>query len=74
MDTHICTFFDGVLEEMLERKCDVHHGKTLKNECFNAKKSGNSVILIIFRTNKHSPQMAHTGCFAHLLEKDAIAE
>ena len=39
VDTHVCTFFDGVLEEMLERKCDVHRRKTLKNEYFNAKKS-----------------------------------
>ena len=32
VDTHVCTFFDGVLEEMLERKFGVHHRKTLKKQ------------------------------------------
>ena len=30
VDTGVCTFFDGVLEEMLERIFSVHHRKTLK--------------------------------------------
>ena len=34
VDTHICTFFDGVLEEMLERIFGVRHRKTLKTEHF----------------------------------------
>ena len=38
VDTHDCTFFDGVLEEMLERNFDVHHRKTLKTEHFIVKK------------------------------------
>ena len=28
VDTHVCTFFDGVLEEMLERKLSIRHRKT----------------------------------------------
>lgn len=36
--THVCTFFDGVLEEMLERNFDVHHRETLKTEHFINKK------------------------------------
>ena len=28
VDTHICTFFDGVLEKVLERILSVHHRKT----------------------------------------------
>ena len=27
VDTHVCMFFDGVLEEMLERNLSVHHRK-----------------------------------------------
>ena len=30
VDTHVCTFFDGVLEEMLERNWSVRYGKTRK--------------------------------------------
>ena len=37
VDTHVCTFFDGVLEEMLERKFDVRSRKTLKTEQFRVK-------------------------------------
>ena len=36
--THVCTFFDGVLEEMLERIFGVRHRKTLKTEHFITKK------------------------------------
>ena len=38
VDTHVCTFFDGVLEEMLERIFGVRHRKILKTEHFIAKK------------------------------------
>ena len=37
VDTHVCTFFDGVLEEMLERIFGVRHRKTLKTEQFRMK-------------------------------------
>ena len=30
VDTHVCMFFDSVLEEMLERNLSVHNGKTPK--------------------------------------------
>ena len=32
VDTHVCTFFDGVLEEMLERNWSVRHRKTRKTQ------------------------------------------
>ena len=32
VDTLVCMFFDGMLEEMLERKFSVRHRKTLKTE------------------------------------------
>ncbi len=32
VDTHICTFFDSVLEEMLERNLSVHRRKTRKTQ------------------------------------------
>ena len=35
--THVCTFFDGVLEEMLERNFGVRHRETLKTEQFRVK-------------------------------------
>jgi hypothetical protein len=38
VDTHVCTFFDGVLEEMLERNLSVHHGKTRKTQQIIIKK------------------------------------
>ena len=38
VDTHVGTFFDGVLEKVLERKFDVHHRKTLKTEHFIVEK------------------------------------
>lgn len=38
VDTHVCTFFDGVLEEMLERIFSVRHRKTLKTEHFTIEK------------------------------------
>ena len=38
VDTHVCTFFDGVLEEMLERNFGVRHRKTLKSEHFIVEK------------------------------------
>ena len=38
VDTHVFTFFDGVLEEMLERIFGVRHRKTLKTEYFIVKK------------------------------------
>ena len=34
VDTHVCTFFDGVLEEMLERKFSVRPRKMIKTEYF----------------------------------------
>ena len=37
VDTHICMFFDGVLEEMLERNFGVRRRKTLKTEQFRVK-------------------------------------
>ena len=37
VDTHVCTFFDGVLEEMLERNFGVRHRETLKTEQFRVK-------------------------------------
>ena len=30
VDTHVCTFFDGVLEKVLERKLNVRHTRTPK--------------------------------------------
>lgn len=30
VDTHVCTFFDGVLEKVLERNLGVRHAKTQK--------------------------------------------
>ena len=30
VDTHVCTFFDGVLEKVLERNYGVHHRKIWK--------------------------------------------
>ena len=42
VDTHIYTFFDGVLEEMLERNWSVRHRKTIKTEYFIVKKLGYS--------------------------------
>ena len=38
VDTHVCTFFDSVLEEMLERNWSVRHRKTIKTEYFIVKK------------------------------------
>ena len=38
VDTQVCTFFDSVLEEMLERNFGVRHRKTLKTEHFIVKK------------------------------------
>ena len=32
VDTHVCTFFDGVLEEMLERNLSVRRRKTRKTQ------------------------------------------
>ena len=40
VDTHVCTFFDGVLEEMLERNFGVRHRETLKTEHFILEKPG----------------------------------
>ena len=37
VDTHVCTFFDGVLEKVLERILGVRKGKTQKTKQFNAK-------------------------------------
>ena len=37
VDTHVCTFFDGVLEKVLERNLSVRNGKTQKTKQFNAK-------------------------------------
>ena len=37
VDTHVCTFLDGVLEEMLERNFGVRRRKTLKTEQFRIK-------------------------------------
>ena len=38
VDTHVCTFFDSVLEEMLDRIFGVRYRKTLKTEHFIVKK------------------------------------
>ena len=38
VDTQVCTFFDSVLEEMLERNFGVRHRKTLKTAHFIVKK------------------------------------
>jgi hypothetical protein len=38
VDTHVCTFFDGVLEEMLERKLSVHRRKIHKTQQIIIKK------------------------------------
>ena len=43
VDTQVCTFFDGVLEKVLERKNGVHHRNTLKTKHFVAKKLKHSV-------------------------------
>ena len=37
VDTHVCMFFDSVLEEMLERNFGVRRRKTIKTKQFRMK-------------------------------------
>ena len=51
VDTHVCTFFDGVLEKVLERIFDVRHRKTLETEYFANQNQEEKTTGVKNRTN-----------------------